>query len=79
MSYSERRNPKEERMTRNERDQHGTLRMVAASPSWMAIRATLQRDEGSGDVTTGVMTLRQCLVVLVKGTNFEDLGVVNTL
>jgi hypothetical protein len=66
-------------MAATERDEHGTLRVVAASPSWMAISPAFQRDEGSGDVTAGVMTLGQRLVVLVKGTDFENLRRVSVL
>jgi hypothetical protein len=45
----------------------------------MAISPAFQRDEGSGDVTAGVMTLGQRLVVLVKGTDFENLRRVSVL
>ena len=61
------------------RDIHGALRVVAASPSRMAVGAALECDERSGDVATGVMPLGQRLVMLVKGADFEDLKQVRKL
>lgn len=52
---------------------HDALSIVAVSPSWMTIRATFERNESSGNVAARVVPLRQRLVVLVKGANFQDL------
>ncbi len=61
------------RLAGKKHDGHDALRVVATSPSWMAISSSFERNEGSSDVSAGVMPLRKRLVVLVKGANFQDL------
>ena len=49
------------------------MSVVAASPSGVAIRASLQRNESSGDVSAGVVALGQQLVMFMERSNLQHL------
>ena len=53
--------------------QHDALGVVATAPSRVAVGTAFKRDEGGCNVAACVMALREGLVVLMKGADFEDL------